>query len=113
MINRHHYMVRLFVCFVRTRLHSVRRPGLLICLKERSIFFVLTLMADVVATYIIVFLFSVAFRNASLYDPYWSIAPFIIAFTGIWQAPTGMVIRSNLLIAALFIWGVRALLRIG
>jgi steroid 5-alpha reductase family enzyme len=37
------------------------------------------LLADVVAT-IIVFIFSVIFKNASLYDPYWSVAPPLIAW---------------------------------
>ena len=35
------------------------------------------LLADVVAT-IIVFIFSLIFKNASVYDPYWSVQPPVI-----------------------------------
>ncbi len=37
------------------------------------------LIADVIGT-IVVFIFSVVFNNSSMYDPYWSVQPFVIAF---------------------------------
>ena len=40
-------------------------------------FWVNLLLADVLAT-IIVFIFSIAFKNASFYDPYWSVQPIVI-----------------------------------
>ena len=40
-------------------------------------FWVNLLIADVLAT-IVVFIFSVAFKNASFYDPYWSVQPIVI-----------------------------------
>ncbi|SNY38327.1 DUF1295 domain-containing protein [Paractinoplanes atraurantiacus] len=43
-----------------------------------------TLVADVAAT-VVVFLGSLVVGNASLYDPYWSIAPPVMAFA--WAAP--------------------------
>jgi len=36
------------------------------------------LVADVIGT-IVVFIFSVIFNNSSMYDPYWSVQPFVIA----------------------------------
>ena len=36
-----------------------------------------TLIADIAAT-IVVFIFGRIFRNASFYDPYWSLAPIVI-----------------------------------
>ena len=35
------------------------------------------LIADVIAT-VITFVFSVIFKNASVYDPYWSVQPIVI-----------------------------------
>ena len=35
------------------------------------------LIADIAAT-VFVFIFSVIFRNASVYDPYWSVQPMVI-----------------------------------
>jgi steroid 5-alpha reductase family enzyme len=40
--------------------------------------YVSLLIADIVAT-AITYLYSVIFENASVYDPYWSVAPIVIA----------------------------------
>ncbi len=37
------------------------------------------LIADVIGT-AVVFIFSMVFNNSSMYDPYWSVQPFVIAF---------------------------------
>ncbi|MFM7118848.1 MAG: DUF1295 domain-containing protein [Gammaproteobacteria bacterium] len=65
---------------------------------------VVVALADIAAT-LVVFGFSVAFGNSSLYDPYWSVAPIIIA--GWWVLASGFDPRA--LIAALLIlwWGLR------
>ena len=42
-------------------------------------FEIMLLIADVFAT-VIVFAFSLIFRNASVYDPYWSVQPPVILF---------------------------------
>lgn len=62
------------------------------------------LLADVAAT-VVTFLFSVIFRNASVYDPYWSVQPIVIlvAFAMTTKLTT---VRTLLLIAVCF-WGVR------
>jgi len=62
------------------------------------------LIADVAAT-AFVFVFSLIFGNASVYDPYWSVQPIVIAaaacaFCGL--SPLGL-----LLLIAICVWGVR------
>ena len=62
------------------------------------------LIADACAT-VFVYIFSVIFRNASVYDPYWSVAPIVIL--------TGFALTSRqtaytvLLLSAVWIWGLR------
>jgi len=62
------------------------------------------LVADVIAT-VLVFLTSLPLRNASVYDPYWSVAPPIIC--------TGFAIGSQkipevtLLLLVVWFWGIR------
>ena len=62
------------------------------------------LIADVVGT-MLVFVFSIIFDNASVYDPYWSVFPVVaITFFSAGKALT----RLNLLhIGAIWFWGVR------
>lgn len=62
------------------------------------------LITDVAAT-VFVFIFSLIFRNASVYDPYWSVQPVvIIAF---YAAVYGMNLLGWLLVAVVFYWGIR------
>ena len=62
------------------------------------------LIADVLAT-VVVFIFSVGVNNASVYDPYWSVQPFVIGlFLGIKH---GFNLYSALLFIAVTIWAVR------
>lgn len=62
------------------------------------------LIADVVAT-TVVFVFSLIFKNASVYDPYWSVQPVVILI--------GLAIFSQLdalkivLLCAVCLWGIR------
>ena len=75
-------------------------------LEQRGGFsFELTLLiTDVFAT-VIVFAFSLLFKNASVYDPYWSVQPPVILF--------GMLLRNGdslfswILFAAVLLWGLR------
>jgi len=66
-----------------------------------------TFWADIAAT-VAVFAFSVALRNSSLYDPYWSVAPMAIAIA--WAA-IGLgganAPRALLTTAAVLLWGAR------
>ncbi len=62
------------------------------------------LIADILAT-VIVFLFSLIFKNASVYDPYWSVQPIVIvvAFAFSYKVST----LSLLMIFAVCLWGIR------
>jgi len=69
-----------------------------------------TLVADIAAT-LVVFIFSMLFRNSSMYDPYWSVAPIFIAFYWLFKAfgfPfTGIDFTVWIIILLLIAWGVR------
>lgn len=65
-----------------------------------------TFYADVIAT-IIIFLFSLLFKNASFYDPYWSVVPFIICLFWISMNEANYSIRNDFLLAAFLLWGIR------
>jgi steroid 5-alpha reductase family enzyme len=66
------------------------------------------LQADVAAT-VVIFAVSLAFRNSSFYDPYWSVAPLPIAIY--WaQSPAAVgvnPIRLGVVIALVALWGGR------
>lgn len=65
------------------------------------------LLADLAAT-IVVFGFSLAFDNSSLYDPYWSVAPVPIAVFWYAHAPAGGTrIRQLAVLALLLGWAIR------
>ena len=61
-------------------------------------------IADVIAT-IIVFIFSLIFKNSSIYDPYWSVAPIVI-ITPLFII-NNITITSILILIAIWYWGVR------
>ena len=65
-----------------------------------------TFYADVIAT-IIIFIFSLIASNASMYDPYWSVAPMVIIlfWNGHTEVPTSSY--NVLLVLAFFVWGIR------
>lgn len=62
------------------------------------------LLADVAAT-VATFIFSLAFKNASVYDPYWSVQPIVILVTFAIGKEFNLL-RTLLMIAVCF-WGVR------
>lgn len=65
-------------------------------------------IADVVAT-IVVFIFSVIYKNSSIYDPYWSVVPITIVLY--WMIDSGSLFEMDpvkLIMAGLIIiWGMR------
>lgn len=63
------------------------------------------LVADVAAT-VVVFLFSLIFRNASVYDPYWSVQPIVIVIGYALSEKTLSVVQI-LPLTAVLLWGVR------
>ncbi len=62
------------------------------------------LIADIGAT-LFVFLFSLLFRNASVYDPYWSVQPPLILAAVL--VAEGVCLPSLLLLAAISLWALR------
>jgi steroid 5-alpha reductase family enzyme len=66
------------------------------------------LAADVAAT-VVIFGFSVGFRNSSFYDPYWSVAPFALGVY--WAAGAGVgaasSLRQGVVLALVLAWGAR------
>lgn len=66
--------------------------------------FLKLLIADVVAT-VVTFIFSVAFNNSSVYDPYWSVQPIVIAVG--FFAFNKITLLGVLLLVAVCYWGIR------
>ena len=64
------------------------------------------LIADILATFVI-YSFSVAYKNSSFYDPYWSVVPPVIAFY--WVAINNYLVNipSFLLMIAVLFWSLR------
>lgn len=62
------------------------------------------LIADFVAT-VFTFVFSVLLKNASVYDPYWSVQPIVIVFAFLFAE--GASLSGILVVAAITLWGVR------
>lgn len=66
------------------------------------------LVLDVLAT-IIIFLFSVAFNNSSMYDPYWSLVPPLILYYWIFhdQTWTALTLLQALVLILVIVWSLR------
>jgi steroid 5-alpha reductase family enzyme len=63
------------------------------------------LIADVIAT-VVVFIFSYLFKNSSLYDPYWSVAPPLLAIY--WYTTANYLpIVKNAISISICIWAIR------
>ncbi|MFI5898328.1 DUF1295 domain-containing protein [Actinoplanes sp. NPDC051513] len=69
-----------------------------------------TLVADLAAT-VVVFAASVVVRNASLYDPYWSVAPSVIVMAWLWWRAGGEIAavteRQLTVLVLVLAWAVR------
>lgn len=62
------------------------------------------LIADILAT-VFVFIFSLIFKNASVYDPYWSVQPIVILWG--FAAASGIDLPRALALFAVSFWGIR------
>jgi steroid 5-alpha reductase family enzyme len=65
-----------------------------------------TLIANIAAT-IVVWVFGIIFKNSSVYDPYWSVAPIVIILFWIIKSVLVFTINEALFLSAVLIWGVR------
>jgi steroid 5-alpha reductase family enzyme len=64
-------------------------------------------LADLAAT-LVVFLVSTAVGNASLYDPYWSVAPpIVVSAWALFSATGASGVRQVLVVGLLWLWGIR------
>ncbi|MBQ2810391.1 MAG: DUF1295 domain-containing protein [Clostridia bacterium] len=61
------------------------------------------LIADIVAT-VVTFVFSVIFKNASVYDPYWSVAPMVICCA---FAIDGVSLSGLVVLVVILLWSIR------
>lgn len=68
--------------------------------------FGIVLLADLAAT-LVVFGFSLALRNGSVYDPYWSVVPPVIALYWLGHGADGAFARQALVLPLVVAWGVR------
>jgi len=64
------------------------------------------LIADVSST-ILVFIFSLMFKNSSVYDPYWSIQPIVITILYMVTYYNNITIDKILLVSIILLWGIR------
>lgn len=62
------------------------------------------LLADMAST-VVIFIFSLIFKNASCYDAYWSVAPIVIVFGYLFTTPFNAV--RILLSISVLLWGLR------
>ena len=63
-------------------------------------------VADIAAT-VVVWLFSISLRNASVYDPYWSVIPIAVVGYWWWEYSQATDLSSILVLIAVFYWGIR------
>ena len=78
--------------------------GIYIYTKLSYNFWLNLFIADVSST-IIVFLFSLIFKNASVYDPYWSVQPIIIVW--LYVLKIGFNLTNILFLIVISIWAIR------
>jgi len=65
------------------------------------------LLADIAGT-LVIYLFGRLFRNASFYDPYWSVAPLVIVLFWFLRGSSGGVpIRQIVVVLLVYAWGLR------
>jgi len=62
-------------------------------------------MADVIGT-VVVFIFSMIFNNSSMYDPYWSVQPFVIAVFLAWPLQE-LNLMGMIVLFMVFLYGLR------
>lgn len=63
-------------------------------------------IADVIAT-VVIFIFSMVFTNSSVYDPYWSVVPPILAIYLVMIFPDASRYRQLVMLALVLFWSIR------
>lgn len=96
---------RLLSFFIVAVIYVVAAIGGFFLYKQMNLGYALALLVADVAATIFVFIFSLIFKNASVYDPYWSVQPpVIMAFFAV---SSGLNLLGVLLLVAVFYWGIR------
>jgi len=96
--------VSFLICFLVYVVAFAIADGFVFYFEERIDRLWVIFWADVVAT-VLVFTFSVGFRNSSLYDPYWSVAPPLIAV--FWLVTGTISLTGYLMLITILFWSVR------
>ncbi|MGV9172343.1 MAG: DUF1295 domain-containing protein [Promethearchaeia archaeon] len=74
----------------------------------RSFHPLLIVLASDIAATLVVFLISTLYKNTSIYDPYWSVAPIVIALYYFICSPfSGTLIRKIFVLPLITVWGIR------
>lgn len=68
-------------------------------------FYFKVLIMDVISTFVI-YIFTLVFKNTSIYDPYWSVAPLLIGVYALIYYGNFTLVNIAYLVV-LFIWGIR------
>ena len=64
-------------------------------------------IADTIAT-VVIFMYSMVYKNSSLYDPFWSVIPPFIALFWMWVSPNDAnIFRQIILLTLVSLWAVR------
>ncbi len=92
------------VCFVAYLVAFVFALGFMYFFKGSMNHLWMVLISDIITT-IIVFIFSVTFKNSSLYDPYWSVTPPLIAIY--WLINGNVNLVGYLMLFAIMVWAIR------
>ena len=71
-------------------------------------------ISDIAAT-LVIYIFGRVFRNASFYDPYWSVAPLAVALYWVIRASAGSPVTARQIIVAVLVytWGMRLTYNLG
>ena len=97
-------LISFVICFFAYMVAFLIALSFLHCFKGGMSNLWMMLFADIIAT-IIIFIFSVGYKNSSLYDPFWSVAPPLIAIYWLINGNENGV--GYLMLIAIMIWAIR------
>ncbi len=102
------YLIMSFAWVTVAYLFAVAGAFLVVSSTGRFHPVIYTFIADIAAT-LVVYIFGRIFRNASFYDPFWSLAPMVIAFYWMLKLNDsgGISWTQILVISVVILWGLR------
>lgn len=96
---------RFFSFLLITFIYAISIAAGIFLYKNLSFDYRISLLAADIFSTIIVFIFSILFKNASVYDPYWSVQPIVIAIS--FAMADGINSLGIILLIAICYWGIR------